>query len=141
MNRRLFLITIVTAGCFQATARAEDTLPIKRGFYIREEFACGEASNATLTLYDGTSFGQAHVACKHPSSRKMQDGSYQITQSCKDTQGSGGPWEKIKTSYKIISSTKFIEVFPGAQYSFKYCSQSALPEPWSKNDLTSLGIK
>jgi hypothetical protein len=124
-----------------ATAARADSLPIERGYYVRSDTPCQQASNATITLYNGISFGHAHVECRKPTIRKLADGSYQITERCKDTQGPGGPWTVFTARYDVVGRTEFIGKTPYEKASCKYCKQSDLPEPWSTNDLSSYGIK
>jgi hypothetical protein len=64
-----------------------------------------------------------------------------MTKRCRDMQGSGGSWETYKSKYDLKSRTEFVETASSGSFSFRYCKQSDLPEPWSTNDLGVLGIK
>jgi hypothetical protein len=121
--------------------QAADRLPLQRGYYVQSDTPCQRASNATISLYDGVSFGAAHVECRKPVIRKAPDGTYQMTKRCRDMQGSGGSWETFKSSYVLKSPTEFVETTSSATFSFRYCKQSDLPDPWNTNDLSALGIK
>ncbi len=133
------LSTALLAWQFSSGARA-DILPIRRGYYVLEEVPCGQASNATLRLYDGVSFGQAHMECKAPSSKHLASGPFQITSQCRDTEGRGGPWKKLISTYKILGETKFVALSEPTQGTFRYCRQSDLPSPWDLNDLSTIGV-
>jgi hypothetical protein len=125
-----------------ATAAGADSLPMERGYYVRSNTACQQASNATITLYDGISFGHAHLECrKKPVIQKLADGSHQITEHCRETQGPGGPWTAFTARYAVLSRTEFIGITSYEKASYRYCKQSDLPEPWRTNDLSSYGIK
>jgi hypothetical protein len=89
-------IFIVAAMLSMGTAaRAGDFLPIERGYYVSSDTSCQQASNATIVLYNGVSFGSAHVECRKPLSKKLTADSYQITDHCRDMQGRGGSLENI----------------------------------------------
>ncbi|MDE2241002.1 MAG: hypothetical protein KGK01_00765 [Bradyrhizobium sp.] len=122
-------------------ATAADSLPIQPGFYVSIDTPCQKASNATITLYDGTSFGGAHVECRKTFTKKLTDGSYQLTRKCKDMQGNGGPWETFTEKDTVVSQTEVIVTTSSGNFHYRYCSQSDLPDPWNTNDLKSIGIK
>lgn len=135
-------ITLVVAAMLGAPIGVKaDSLPIEPGYYVQRDTPCQQASNATLTLYNGTSFGDAHVECRKSVIQKAADSSYQITERCRDMQGHGGPWKAFTTSYVVLSRTEFISTTPYQKTSYRYCKQSDLPEPWSKNNLSSYGVK
>jgi len=139
-------VCLVTVGAMIAvlgtamSARA-DSLPIERGYYVERSTSCDKASNATITLYDGVSLGEAHVECKRPEVRKLAEGSYRIIQRCRDLQGRGGPWQALTTSVVVSSHTEFTQTTPFGKFSYRHCERSDLPEPWSKNDLSSIGVE
>lgn len=132
---------VLTAMLSTATAAAADSLPIERGYYVQSTTTCQQASNATITLYGGVSFGNAHVECRKPAIRKLADGSHQITENCRDTQGRGGQWTAFTTKYAVLSRTEFAAINLYGTFSYRYCKQSDLPEPWRTNDLSSYGVK
>ena len=80
--RKLALLT-VTAILSAAPVTLADSLPIERGYYVESGTNCPNASNATITLYDGTSFGNAHLECRKPTIQKLADGSYEVTDHLK----------------------------------------------------------
>ncbi|SHI13619.1 hypothetical protein SAMN05443248_8566 [Bradyrhizobium erythrophlei] len=124
-----------------ATAAGVDSLPIERGYYVRSDSPCQQASNATIMFYDGISFGTAHVECRNHSIQKLADGSHQIAEQCRDTQVDGGPWTALTASYAVVSRTEYIGTTPFEKASYRYCKQADLPGPWGTNDLRSLGVK
>jgi hypothetical protein len=131
----------VAAILSAATAAGADSLPMERGYYVRNNTSCQQASNATITLYDGISFGSAHLECRKPVIQKLADGSHQITEQCRETQGRGGPWTAFTAKYAVLSRTEFIGTTPYEKAAYRYCKQSDLPEPWRTNDLSSYGLK
>jgi len=120
-------------------ARAQ-SLPLEMGYYVQSDTPCQQASNATLTLYNGISFGLAHAECRRPVIRKLAEGSYQFTERCRDRQGRGGSWETFGSSFAIRSRTEFVETTQFGTFSFRYCKQSDLPDPWNTIDLRVMGI-
>jgi hypothetical protein len=121
-------------------ANAADSLPIQPGYYVSIDTPCQKASNATMTLYNGISFGDSHVECRKASTRKLTDGSYQITRQCKDMQGNGGHWETFTAKYTVVSQTELIVTNSFGRFHYRYCSQSDLPAPWNTVDLKSIGV-
>ena len=136
------VMTLVVVATLSAPIGVKaNSLPIEPGYYVQRDTPCQQASNATLTLYNGVSFGDAHVECRKSAIRKAADSSYQITEQCRDMQGRGGPWKTFKAAYVVLSRTEFISTTPYQKASYRYCKQSDLPEPWSKNNLRSYGVK
>jgi hypothetical protein len=125
------------AFAIAASADAADRLPIQPGYYVSTNTPCQKASNATLTLFDGVSFGNAHVDCRKPSTKKLPDASYQLTRQCRDMQVDGTPWQKITENYAVVSPTEVIETNSFGKFQYRYCKQSDLPDPWNAVDLKS----
>jgi|SRR3954470_16920425 hypothetical protein len=137
---RIIALMVVAIPGIASEARAQ-SLPLERGYYVQSDTPCQRASNATLTLYNGISFGQAHAECRKPVIRKLAEGcSYQVTKRCRDVQGRGGPWEISRASFAIRSRMEFVETTQFGTFSFRYCKQSDLPDPWNTIDLRALGI-
>jgi hypothetical protein len=67
---------MIVAMLSDASAQAADSLPLQRGYYVQSDTPCQRASSATISLYDGVSFGAAHVECRKPVIRKTPDGTY-----------------------------------------------------------------
>jgi hypothetical protein len=138
--RSLALLAAATVLGITSVA-ATESLPLERGYYVESDTPCEQASNATITLYDGATFGSAHAECRKPKIQRLADGSYQISERCRDLQGRGGSWETFKSRYAVQSRTEFVETTAFGTFSFRYCKQSDLPEPWSKSDLSASGTK
>ena len=132
MNRHFSAIAAVAvAVALSATpALAADLLPLQRGFYVATDTACGEASDATIILYNGTSFGAAHAQCRKWSSHKQPDGTYQVTRSCRTIDGNRSRREKTTSSYELFSHTEFAETNQFGKFTFRHCRQSQLPSDW-----------
>lgn len=124
-----------------AAAVEADSLPIERGYYVRSDSPCQQASNATITLYTGISFGTAHAECRAPVIEKLPDGSHQITEQCRDTEVDDAPWTAVTARYAVRSRTEFIGTTPFERAAYRYCKQSDLPEPWRTTDLRSVGVR
>jgi hypothetical protein len=139
MKRATMLAVAVTLSA--ATAAGADSLPIERGYYVRSDTPCQQASTATITLYNGVSFGHAHVECRKPAIRILADRSYQIAEQCRDTQGSGGRWTAFAAKYAVPSRTEVTSITPYQKAAYRYCKQSDLPEPWSTIDLSKYSVK
>lgn len=140
MRKSALTLAAITMVNVAAAAEA-DSLPIKRGYYVENDTPCQRASNATITLYNGVSFANAHVDCRKPSTRKLTGDSYQIVEQCRDVQGHGGPWRLFTTNYTVLSQTEFTMTTKYGKASYRYCAQSDLPEPWRTIDLRSIGLK
>lgn len=121
-----------------AAAAMADTLPIERGYYVQSNTPCQQASNATIMLYGGVAFGRAHAECRNAATRKLPDGAYQIMEECRDVQGGG--WTPLIMNYAVASRTALVVTGPYGRFSYRYCKQSDLPDPWKTNDLSQSGV-
>jgi hypothetical protein len=139
MTGTKFLMVVAILGV--ASEVSAQSLPLELGYYVQSDTPCQRASNATLTLYNGISFGQAHAECRKPVIRKLAEGSYQTAERCRDMQGRGGRWDTFKSRFAIRSRTEFVETTQFGTFSFRYCEQSDLPDPWNATDLRLMGIK
>jgi hypothetical protein len=120
-------------------AAANDILLLKRGYYVRSDASCSEPSNATITLYDGASLGQAHVDCALPVVRKLTSKSYRLRASCHDTQGAGGPTFTYTSVIDVLGETEFALANKYGRFNFRFCAQSDLPAPFHDNVLGTRG--
>jgi len=119
--------------CMERNARPEEAiLPLRRGFYVKADTPCGNASNATLDLFLGKAF---RFNCAVKSLQKETNG-YRIVQSCTER----GRQELYESTYRLLSNTEYI-VTPqsngggGLSNHYRYCPQSELPEPWRSNSI------
>lgn len=136
MTRTELLMVVAIVGI--ASETQAQSLPLEIGYYVQSDTPCQGASNATLTLYNGVSFGHAHAECRKPIIRKLAEGSYQLTERCRDRQGRGGAWQMFGSSLAIRSRTEFVETTQFGTFSFRYCKQAELPDPWNTIDLRAL---
>ncbi len=120
------LLTICTPILIAEIAVAKDIVPLKRGYYMND-IECKYASNASLDLFLGDVFRNN---CSVTAYQKSGD-IYKITESCVEK----GIREDIAATYMIISNTEYIVEWGGSRNHFRYCPQSALPEPWRSNNI------
>jgi hypothetical protein len=132
---------VLNTATVEAAAAPTDSLPIERGYYVRSDSPCQRASNATLTLYTGTSFGTAHAECRAPVVEKLADGSHRITEQCRDTEVDGTPWIPFTARYAVTSRTEFVSKTEFEMAAYRYCKQTDLPEPWRNVDLRAVGVR
>jgi hypothetical protein len=132
---------VLNTATVEAATAPTDSLPIERGYYVRSDSPCQRASNATLTLYTGISFGTAHAECRAPVVEKLADGSRQITEQCRDTEVDGTPWIPFTARYAVTSRTEFVSKTEFEMAAYRYCKQTDLPDPWKTNDLRAFGVK
>jgi len=128
MNR--LFPTIALIALTTTPALAGELLPIQRGFYVATDTPCREASDATITLYNGASFGDAHAQCRKWSAKKLADGTFQVKKSCRDAQSAQSRWEAKTETYQIVSRTEFVETNEFGQFRSRYCKQADLPSDW-----------
>jgi hypothetical protein len=140
MMRSRMAVPLALFGTFAQPAIA-DILPIERGYYVSADTPCGDASNATINLYTGKRFGSAHEECRSPTVKRLNDGSFEITESCRDTQGRGGPWQSEKTTYRVKNRTEFTMTDAYARYEYRLCRQQELPEPWRSTAMSGSRTK
>lgn len=119
------LIAIIALPAF-----AQETLPLRRGFYVQEPTPCARASNATLKMFDGRGFSVSQADCRITRVRRTGN-AYDVQQDCRDIRSGsrieGGP-ERItptQTGYNVTSG--------GYTTRWRYCPQSQLPSPWRTN--------
>jgi hypothetical protein len=121
-----------------ATGNIVTELPLKRGFYIVSDTACGQASNATLLLVHRDGINGSRNACNFKSIEQTGPTSYRAVVVCKNIQG--GEAESSTNVYEIPAATQFSYGAEGRDYPshFRYCEQSSLPDPWRDNDISDL---
>jgi hypothetical protein len=113
-------------------------LPLRRGFYVMSDTACGNASNATLLLIRRAGVNGAHAACDFESIEQTGPTSYRAAITCRYIQG--GEPEASTNVYEIPDSAQFTYGTEDSDYRshYRYCEQSSLPEPWRDNDVSDL---
>lgn len=104
-----------------------DGLPLRGGYYVEGGVACGNASNATLSLLtlEGLAFGRDF--CALPDIVAVGRNDFDIAEDC------GSDMETVRWT---LESNGFSRRFStGETVSYRYCPQASLPEPWRSNDI------
>lgn len=115
----------------RAPAEAVDTLPLKRGFYVRTDAECSEASHATLALVrrDGI------TACEFVRLERIGEARYRAEERCTDPRES----YELTQEYEVLADDRYRLTFEyGETVEFRHCAQSRLPDPWRDNDISDL---
>lgn len=127
----------VTAGQTEAFA-----LPLRRGFYVRADTACEQASNATLQLLHRDGINTSRVPCTFDKIEKTGANSYRVIESCTFGDPTGRTEGSVSTrtsTYEIAGETGVtIRHDGGGESTARYCPQSSLPAPWRDNDISGL---
>jgi hypothetical protein len=113
-------------------------LPLQVGFYVANGTPCGEASNATLSLFLGNGLNGARDACEFVAVEATSARAWRVTERC---QPFGHPAaEAIETvRWTSENDRSFLRVSEsGWEHSARFCPQQDLPEPWRDNDLSDL---
>lgn len=114
------------------------TLPLQRGFYVRDGETCAQASNVNLVLHHGKGINtgpQAH--CTFIRIERGQDGHYTATERCTELQG--GTHEDNRLQLVVLSDTRFRSTNEfDWTYEAQHCPQPQLPEPWRSNDISDI---
>jgi hypothetical protein len=126
------------AGRNNAPANPGTELPLKRGFYVMDDTACGDASAATLLLVLPGGMNGARDACDFTAIEQTGPTSYRAAVVCNAVQG--GAAEQSIYLYDIPDNTRFSYGTEDSNYRshFRHCEQSRLPDPWRDNDISDL---
>lgn len=124
-------------------AQAEvSSLPLTRGFYVRSETPCGEASNATLTLLHREGLNSSREPCTFKSIEPLGGNRYRVAEECSSGGAAWGHEETVETNsvvWTILSPTAFLrESEHGWSMESRHCPQASLPESWRDNDISDL---
>lgn len=121
-----------------APASSLTELPLKRGFYVTTDTACGKASNATLLLLHAGGMNGARTVCDFESIEETAPANYRVVAACKDIQY--GEIERTVYHYEISDSAQFSYRTEDSDFrsGYRYCEQSSLPDPWRDNDISDL---
>jgi hypothetical protein len=147
------VLTILAAACALAgcggdapevrdadvTENALTGLPLKRGFYVASDTACGQASNATLLLVHRSGIYGSRDACNFRTIERTGPTSYRVAEQCADFQaGPASAWMAI-FDWEIFDDTSFRATSgAGWQRNARYCEQSSLPDLWRDSDIRDL---
>lgn len=104
------------------------SLPLKRGYYVSTDTACGAASRATLALVRGDGISE----CGFERIEALEGDRYRVLQSC-------DPSADAETvEYRLDGDQRYRMVSEGWESEFRYCPQSSLPEEYRDNDISDL---
>ncbi|MBP6796729.1 MAG: hypothetical protein KA124_01405 [Luteimonas sp.] len=114
-------------------AAAVAELPLKRGYYVRVDATCAEASNATIELVrrDGIS------SCSFTKIESLGAKRYRVHQFCHPREPAE-PREYILTGDGSYRIGKDATDEYGQPTEFRFCSQRSLPDPWRDNDISGV---
>lgn len=119
-------------------AQVVDELPLRRGFYVRTDAECGNASHATLSLVrrDGIS------ACGFVRIERIDGSRYRAEESCGSHQAPPGREHErfvATQEYEILGEDRYRITFESGDSSeFSFCPQERLPAPWRDNDVSDV---
>lgn len=117
-----------TAG--EGAATRVNELPLKRGFYVSADTACGQASNATLLLLRRDGLNGARDSCDFASIEQTGPQSFRVVEQCEAAESV--VWQvPDESSFSTRSES-------GWERSFRHCEQSSLPDPWRDNDISDI---
>jgi hypothetical protein len=121
-----------------ATGNIVTELPLKRGFYVASDTACGRASNATLLLVHRDGINGSRDACEFRSVEQTGPTSYRAVAICNSIHV--GEAESSTSVFEIPDATQFSYGAEDSDYRshLRYCEQSSLPDPWRDNDISDL---
>jgi hypothetical protein len=121
-----------------AAASRVSELPLRRGFWVMSDTACGDASTATLLLVHAGGMNGARDACDFRSIEQTGPTSYRAAMACDGIQGAGA--EPLTYLFEVADHAHFSYGTEGSDYRshFRYCEQSSLPDPWRDNDISDL---
>ena len=111
-----------------AEAATLDALPLKRGYYVSTDTACGAASRATLALVRGDGISE----CGFERSEALGGDRYRVTQVCDEDTGP----ETVE--YRLQGDQHYRMVGEHWESEFRYCPQPSLPEDYRDNDISDL---
>lgn len=119
------------AGNGDALVVAE--LPLKRGYYVRADATCAEASNATLQLVRRDGIG----SCGFTRIESLGAGRYRVHQFChpRDPAEPHDYFLKGDSSYRTVADE--VDEY-GQPTEFRFCPQRSLPELWRDNDISDV---
>lgn len=117
-------------------------LPLRAGFYVASDTACGNASNATLMLVRRDGYNGSRYSCDFKTVEKAGATSYRVVEQCSELGGFGGdsaePWTST-VRYEVPDDHSFTaRQDNGSASAARYCPQSGLPEPWRDNDISDI---
>lgn len=107
------------------------SIPLKPGYYVTTDTACGQASNATVSLFKGDGFS---AWCETQSIDRVGPQTYRLVQSCSDPR-EPQPYE-METVYELKGDSAYVEKGEGWSREARFCPQSQMPDPFDTNDIS-----
>lgn len=121
-----------------ATPATVAALPLKRGYYVRSETPCNQASRADVfSLVTRTGM---NLNCTFQKIEQTGPTTYRVTQECA---GEGAAWgrdsevEGSTDTYEIPNETSYRVTYAGGyEASARYCAQSSMSAEYRGNDIS-----
>jgi hypothetical protein len=131
-----FCMACLAMGGCGADDRSNPALdvPLRRGFYVSSDTACGQASNATLLLLHAEGLNGSRADCRFEAMESLGTDRYRIVEECTEI----GTNARFRTTaiWEILTPESFRRTEEsGWQSEMRYCEQEALPELWREIDL------
>lgn len=118
-----------------ALAEILDELPLDRGYYVRVDESCGEATNAGTAVLRRAGLQWVTSYCIFDGIEKTGPTTYLVEQSCGDPAG----LRPATAIYELDGSTAFsFTDSEGWEHAARLCAQSDMPEPWRGSDISDL---
>lgn len=112
-----------------------DELPLDRGYYVRTDETCAQASPAGVHLLRRAGLQWVTSHCLFDRIEQTGPSTYRVAQSCGDPSGT----EAAIAIYEIADSTSFaFRDEHGWEHAARLCPQRDLPAPWRDEDLRDL---
>lgn len=134
MKSQFAFTALLVLAC--ARASAADILPLRHGAYVNSQVPCQQASNSTLTWYDGRYFyegrGFTHADWKRCSVRleSRQGATYVILRSCRNVAPNDDLAPRSEETYIVKAPTAFSIKGQFGASSYRLCAQPTLPVIW-----------
>jgi hypothetical protein len=116
------------------------TLPLRRGYYVRSETPCNQASRAdvfSLVTRTGT-----NLNCTFKKIEQTGATTYSVTEECSDGGAAWGRADGTETStstYEIPNETTYKVTYEGGyEASARYCAQSSMSPGYRDNDISDV---
>jgi hypothetical protein len=114
-------------------APAETKLPLRPGYYVNSDVACGEAYQAIVIQFTGTAFEEGSDLCAIDG--VARDGtSYTVTEKCQEQ--TKGKRHTANATIVVPDSGAFVTRVGGATTRYRYCPISSLPASWQNSKET-----
>ncbi|MDC7810782.1 hypothetical protein [Sphingomonas koreensis] len=118
------------------------TLPLKRGFYVASDTACGQSSNATTLLVSREGINGSRDRCTFKKIEKVGATTFRVTSECSDGGAAWGREDTVETythTYEIPTETSFKVTYEdGSEKSSRYCAQSSMSLDFRDNDISDV---